>query len=134
MTKLGRIFLVDDDEITNFIHQAMIRDMDIAEKVLVAHNGQEALNLLNQKEGKQHEPTLVLLDINMPVMNGYEFLEAFHALEEGKKENTVIVALTSSQNPSDIDNAKNLGATDYLNKPLKPEKIRQLLAVHFEQK
>ena len=82
-TKLNCILLVDDDEPTNFLNQMVIEELDIAEQIRVAQNGQEALTYL-KKTGIGDEnfplPDLILLDINMPAMNGWEFLERYRKL------------------------------------------------------
>ena len=132
MSKLASVLLVDDDEIANFVHQSILREEGIAERVMTALNGKEALDLI--REGKfraNGKPALILLDINMPVMNGHEFLEAFGDLDLSKKQQYKVVVLSSSDNPRDIERAKEKGAEDYLNKPLKKEKINDLISKHF---
>ena len=79
---LKLILLVDDDEATNFLHKIMINDAGCAQGIHVAKNGKEAIEYLtNAIEGKYPQPDLIFLDINMPVMNGWEFLDEFEQIK-----------------------------------------------------
>ena len=82
MRRISTILLVDDDETTNFLHERLLDRLDVFEQVLVARNGAQALEILTQPNARfsSINPVLVLLDLNMPVMNGFEFLKAFQAL------------------------------------------------------
>ena len=72
MEQIDCVLLVDDDEVTNFVHESLIEEMNITEKVLVAKNGREAIDLIQQEAIKNMKNlNLILLDINMPVMNGF---------------------------------------------------------------
>jgi len=132
MKKIKSILLVDDDSINNFINEKLIKRLDIAEEVKVVLNGEEALNLLNGiiDSGKKC-PELILLDINMPVMDGFEFLEAYKSLDFPDKDSIVIVMLTTSTNPLDIKKLKDSGVFGYVNKPLTDEKLSNILNEHF---
>ena len=133
MKQLDCILLVDDDEITNFVHESLIGDLGIAKQVLIARNGQEAIQAIReQAERGRHCPNLVFLDINMPVMNGFEFLEAYQQLDESLRQSLIIVMLTTSLNPKDMERTKDTGVADFLNKPLNEDKLKQVLAKHFE--
>ena len=125
MGKLNCILLIDDDEITNFINLNLIQDLQIAHKVEVATNGNEAIELLNHYCGKDTCPELILLDINMPVLDGFEFLEQLNQI--GFKEQMKIVALTTSNNPKDLKRLQELGVEILINKPLTKEKIEKLV-------
>ena len=127
-SKLACVLLVDDDEIANFIHQSFLEEVKIADQIVTAQNGLEALQLIQEgKINTDEKPTLVLLDINMPVMNGYEFLDAFRDLDPEKKQLFKIVVLSSSNNTTDVDKAYQKGAIDYLNKPLEKAKVNALV-------
>jgi CheY-like chemotaxis protein len=126
------ILLVDDDETTNFIHQSLLEDLGVRDKILVSNNGREALDAIQQEQAKDtHNPMLILLDLNMPVMNGFEFLEAYQQSEEALKQSVAIVILTTSLNPRDIHRVKDMGVADYLNKPLSGEKLKEVLEKHL---
>lgn len=132
MQKLDCILLVDDDEITNFVHESIIEEVGAAERVLTARNGQEALELVKE-QGLRPDgcPTLIFLDINMPVMNGFEFLEAYQALDDDLKQSVIIVMLTTSLSTRDTDRVQDFGIADFLNKPLSKDKLRKVLEEHF---
>ncbi len=128
MNKLTSILLVDDDTTTNFVNQMLLEDLDVTEKVLIACNGKEALEIINQQCQKGKCPQLILLDINMPVMNGFEFLEAYKQLDLNYKQSVMIVMLTTSMNPADMDRLGKMPVKGILNKPLTAETFKTLLA------
>jgi CheY-like chemotaxis protein len=128
MSKFACVLLVDDDEIANFIHHAFLEEAGVADQILIAQNGMEALQLIRQGKVKANgRPALILLDINMPVMNGHEFLDAFSQLDTDKKQLYKVVVLSSSSNSIDIDKAYQKGADDYLNKPLERAQVNTLI-------
>ena len=90
------ILLVDDDETTNFYNELIIQKHFSEAKIVVMTNGQKALDYLEQN----HPPTIILLDINMPVMDGFEFLEIYQ--QQQHAEQPLIAMLTTSLNPDDI--------------------------------
>ena len=93
----------------------------------------EALALLQVccREAPDTFPALILLDLNMPVMDGFEFLEAYQQLPPGPRQHTIVVVLTTSRNPKDVERAQGLPISSYLTKPLTRDKISQLLLEHF---
>ncbi len=133
MEKLPCILLIDDDKITNYLNTMLLEDLDIAHQVLIAENGLEALRLLQQHSDTESCPDLILLDINMPVMNGFEFLEAYQTLEFTRKQSVVIVMLTTSLNPQDVNRLRSLPQQGFLNKPLSRQKMQDLLKQYFQR-
>ncbi|GGA67923.1 response regulator [Flavobacterium palustre] len=136
--KLNCVLLVDDDKGTNFINEMIIKKSGIAERIQTVLNGKEALDFITNK-GKYEaagdvfpQPMLTLLDINMPVMDGWEFLEAYHALEEHQKGKIIIVMLTTSLNPDDKTRAEGISeVSDFKNKPLSREAFADIIKTHF---
>ncbi|MCG8576765.1 MAG: response regulator [Flavobacteriales bacterium] len=134
MTKKFRcILLIDDDIMTNEFHEIIINDADITEKLQTVTSGQEALDYLtNSGKYKSNgtafpQPDLVLLDINMPAMNGFEFMERYQNLNPNQKGEVVIVMLTSSLNPDDEERANDFESINgYRNKPLTIEMLNEL--------
>lgn len=133
MKKLASILLVDDDNITNFINKRMIDDCDCAEQTVVKQDAQNALSYLeDNKTNSSSLPDLILLDINMPGMNGWEFVEAYNKLTPSLDKQIVIVMLTTSQNPDDRSRAASLSEiAGFENKPLNKEKLEGLIGQHF---
>jgi len=130
--KLNSLLLIDDDVINNFINSRLIRKIDMSHNLHVSTNGKEAILYLNGKLGMQEAgPELILLDINMPVMDGFEFVEAFRKLNFSNQEKIVIVMLTTSSNPKDLEKVDALSIGGYINKPLTEEKLKNVLARNF---
>jgi len=128
--KLNCILLVDDDAEDNYFHQIVINEMNITERIEVALNGVEALNFL--KKENQTNPDIIFLDINMPKMNGWEFLEAYKELKADQKAKVLVVMLTTSINPSDKERAEQFpGIVGFNSKPLTEEMISEILERHF---
>ncbi|AMJ65011.1 response regulator [Hymenobacter sp. PAMC 26628] len=133
MPQLSSILLVDDDTTTNFLNQTLIKRMGVAEHLHIAENGAEALQVLHQSCVPMSAscPDLILLDMKMPIMNGIEFLEAYAQLPPVRQQGVVIVVLTTSLLPSDMERVQQLPVAGVLNKPLTKEKLGAVVAEHF---
>lgn len=131
MEKLPHILLVDDDDTTNFLNEHMLRKLNVTDQVRVARDGREALALLTQPP--PFMPTLLLLDVSMPGMDGIEFLEAYMRLPQAQQDATVIVMLTTSMDSSDLARIDELPIKGLVSKPLSREKIDTLLQLHFQR-
>ena len=132
MRKLDCIILVDDDGVTNYVHESVIQDANVTNDILIAENGREALELVKKIASQPNDcPNLIFLDINMPVMNGFEFLEAYQRLEESLPQPIIIVMLTSSLNPKDLERAKRAGVAEFIDKPLTTEKLQAIVDKYF---
>ena len=132
MAHLPSVLLVDDDATTNFLNEYLLRKLGVAERILVAHNGEEALALLAEACGPLGTecPSLVLLDINMPVMNGIEFLEAYNPRPPAPP--MVVIALTTTTHPHDLTRLRKLPVADVVVKPLTKEKVYTILDQYFQ--
>jgi CheY-like chemotaxis protein len=98
------VLLVDDDKINNFINARLIRKIEISSNLHISTNGREAIIYLTEKLDKQEVgPELILLDINMPVVDGFEFVDAFRKLSFSNQNQIIIVMLTTSSNPKDLE-------------------------------
>ncbi|AOW10589.1 response regulator [Flavobacterium gilvum] len=136
--RLNCVLLVDDDFPTSFINKKIIQKADIAESIQVVLNGKEAIDYLcsqgkfESKGDKYPQPQLILLDINMPVMDGWEFMKTFKSLDIKNKEEIVIVMLSSSGNPDDkIKCALINEISDFKQKPLSREILLDIIANYF---
>lgn len=133
---LNTILLVDDDAIVNFLNKMIIEDLNLNAEVITVVNGKMALDYITSSGDFEHEnnpePDLILLDLNMPLMNGWEFLEEYAKLKESKKEKHNIFILSSSINPKDTAKADlNNDVLDYLGKPLSAEVLKNIIDKFF---
>ncbi|GHN02473.1 hypothetical protein WSM22_39620 [Cytophagales bacterium WSM2-2] len=119
---MKNVLLVDDDKICNLVSEKMLQRIGPDIDIRTALNGKEALKVLSD-----YSPDIILLDLNMPIMNGFGFLDAFRDLDLPNKENIQIVVVSSSDNPADIANAKRNGADKYLVKPIEVDTLRAAL-------
>lgn len=135
MNKLTCALLVDDDQTTNYLNKLLLQRLGVTDKLLVALNGQEALELLvaHCQQVTPDCPALILLDIKMPVMDGFQFLEAYEKLPDIQHEAIIIVMLTTSLHPQDVKRLEHLHIAGFLNKPLTKEKIDDVLKHHFNR-
>lgn len=131
--KLNCVLLIDDDEATNFIHDMVVRQSGVTDNIVAVESGQAALDFLNSNDGSgANKPDLIFLDINMPGMNGWEFLEKYKLLDDDKRGGIVMVMLTTSLNPDDAMKSKKFNSIkDFLNKPLSTEMIDKVVEKHF---
>jgi CheY-like chemotaxis protein len=128
--KLNCILLVDDSPDDNHYHQIVINEMDITNSIQVSNNGLEAIEFL--KKENQIIPELIFLDINMPKMNGWEFLEKYKYLEVTQKAKIIVMMLSTSTNPDDIKKAKEIEeVTGFQTKPMTRETITEILDEYF---
>ena len=132
--KLACVLLVDDDDVTNFVNESVIQDAGVAEEIMTAHNGREALEAIQGGVSEDNCPNLIFLDINMPVMNGFEFLEAYQQLEEERRQSIIVIMLTSSLSSVDIETAQESGAADFMSKPLTTDKLEEVVKKYFENR
>ena len=135
MQKLAAILLVDDDPTSNYLNQLLLEELAVADQLLVATNGAEALHILTHvlPPAAAAGPVLVLLDVNMPVMNGIEFLEAYQQLPPDRRQAVVIVMLTTSLHPRDLARIQALPIAGLVSKPLSEEKINTILQEYFQR-
>ena len=133
MPKLPSILLVDDDATVNFLNRRLLLRLEVADQVLVAGNGREALDLLRThcQPPTSGCPALLFLDINMPVMDGFAFLAAHQLLPPEEQEAVVIVVLTTSASPRDTERLKEFPVADFLSKPLTQEQVERVLQKYF---
>lgn len=136
--KLNCVLLIDDDEPTNFLTKMILEEIDCAKSVHVEQSGMSALKYLtsakncDKKDKDSACPDLIFLDINMPAMNGWEFLEQYSLLEKQHKANVVVVMLTTSLNPDDRAKAETIpDVSGFETKPLTVEKLEAILAKYF---
>ncbi|MBA9076629.1 MULTISPECIES: response regulator [Rufibacter] len=133
MEKLSRILLIDDDEITNYMNKRVLNKAEIAQHIDVVTDGQAALDYLASAEHANSSLPLdlILVDIKMSVMDGFDFLDQYQHLPEGKKAKKLF-ALSSSASFYDLHKLKEFPDVDgHLSKPLTQADALALVNEHF---
>jgi len=123
-----KILLIDDDKDDQINFCRCINEIDPAIECLIANNGMEAMLHLRTINPK---PSLVFLDLNMPLMNGYEYLENLR--EQEVYNHIPVIIFTTSQNEDDMEKCRKLGATKFLTKPADVEILKSELRVLLDQ-
>ena len=116
--KYHAVMLIDDNEIDNLINQKMIEASNITNNIFTHTGARSAIEFLKNIEK---------LDIDMPLMDGFQFLDEFEKLNDKTREKCNIVMLTSSINPQDLNKSKKYKSVKkYINKPLTQENLLKL--------
>jgi len=129
------VLLVDDDEINNFISIKLIKKALLNTEIMACLNGKYAIEQLSdiQRKDPNKLPDYILLDINMPIMNGWEFLDEYKRLNLDPLGKSKIYIISSSVFSNDINKARSYPLVkDFISKPLNVEKIKELFEVPTE--
>lgn len=124
------VCLIDDDKIYQFTARKILESTGLAKSILSFYNGSEAIGYLRENQSKEKDqlPDVIFLDINMPVMNGWQFLEEFHKMTQSLKKIITIYVVSSSVDDCDIQKSKAYtSVTDYIVKPINRIKYQQLI-------
>lgn len=137
MKKINCILLIDDNPAENALHKIFIKKANVCNHVEVAADGRKALDYIIKSGGTNQldfpKPELIFLDINMPTMDGFEFLEEYHKLDGRLKSKAVIIMLTISLNPDDLKRATDTKEiSEFQNKPLTIEIVREMVKKYFQ--
>ena len=127
--KINTILLVDDDEAVNFFHKRLFLKSELATPLIQLYNGAEAIRKIITLNNSllNDDLVLVFLDLNMPILDGWGFLEEFKKINYALNFSVDIYILSSSINPCDIEKSKqNIFVKDYICKPLTIEKIIEI--------
>jgi len=133
--RMYAIMLIDDNEIDNLITQKMIESADVVQNIYTHTGARSAIEFLRNAEKLEDFsdkilPDIILLDIDMPLMDGFQFLDEFEKLKETTKEKCAVVMLTSSINPQDVNKSKKYRYVKrYINKPLSQDSITKIFSL-----
>ena len=136
--KINCVLLVDDDGGTNFINKLILEKSSFANRIETVLNGKEAIDFIKNNRNidkpkeQEVEQILIFLDINMPVMDGWCFLESFRELSNEQKKNITIIMLSASLNPADRLKANNYSEiSGFYSKPLSVDTLKVIFSLHF---
>jgi CheY-like chemotaxis protein len=125
--------LIDDNPDDNFFHIREIKKNNLDNIVITKNSGTEALEYLKSNRDECHHPDLIFLDINMPGMNGWEFLQEYNQLDKKLQCQAIVIMLTTSENPDDEARAKTWSfVSDYITKPLTQEIMSNIIGRYFK--
>lgn len=128
---LRSVLLIDDNSADNYFHKHVLESNHITESVQVITAADNALEYL--ESSNELPPDLIFLDINMPRMDGFEFLSEYRGRIQTKKVSAIIIMLSTSVSPEEKNRALSLGASGFIEKPLTPDKVNEILKIHFSQ-
>ena len=130
---LDLILCIDDDPIALMLCKMVITKTSFSNEIATAHNGEEALNYFNSLKSNYpntesiKKPQLIFLDLNMPVMGGWEFLNSFSTGEHSDFHDISVIILSSTIDPEDLEKAKKYPMViDFLPKPISKEMLEYI--------
>lgn len=129
MKKINTFCIVDDDDLYQFTTTLLLKNTDLVNKIIVFSDGLKAINFLKDEMGNiENIPDILFLDINMPVMDGWEFLEEYLLIKPMMPKTVVIYMVSSSVDERDVLKAKSISAlSGYLIKPISSENIMEVI-------
>ncbi|WP_299256419.1 response regulator [uncultured Aquimarina sp.] len=132
-TLVNCVLLIDDDRPTNFYNSKVLSKHNSFDNIQVKQSGKDALKyLVNVEKGIELKPNLIFLDLNMPAMNGWEFLTEYSKLNRNIIEDIKVIILTTSSDLKDIENSKaNSLVEDLISKPLSFPLLNNVIEKHF---
>ena len=135
---LDLVLLIDDDETTNYLNERLLREMQVAKEIRVLKNGKEALEYLTNsyatpQDPEFRRPNLIFLDIKMPVMDGFTFLEEYEKRGLDTGDHMIILMLTSSASFYDLERLKDFNKVKkHFSKALTKHDVREIMKEFFK--
>ncbi|GLU43007.1 response regulator [Allomuricauda sp. NBRC 101325] len=135
MNPIQKTFIVDDDPIHQFGMKRMMSRLAFSKEILVFRDGQEAIDaVLDLLNAEEQLPSMIFLDLNMPIKDGWGFLDDFVKIPHHNREKVTIYVVSSSINPSDMEKAKQYEVVgNYIIKPINEEVLKEILAENLYQ-
>ncbi|MDG4715344.1 MULTISPECIES: response regulator [Winogradskyella] len=135
MNSYFKVCIVDDDEIYQYTVVKALETIGLKEKIQVFSDGDEAFTfLLDNIDNPEALPDVILLDINMPIMDGFQFMEEYVKIKPKVGKKIVIYMVSSSVDSVDIERAKSISEiSDYIIKPIKPGELRRIINELYEE-
>lgn len=128
MQTMAKLLLIDDDEITNFAVDAILSQVKTIESYEIKDNGWDALEFLQARQRTDRFPDLIFVDLNMPEMDGFEFIERYEAIFWSQHQTTKINVLSSSLSEKDRQRSLNYPCvSEYTYKPLTEQKLTAIV-------
>ncbi|MEM6643166.1 MAG: response regulator [Bacteroidota bacterium] len=133
MKKIGCILLIDDNPADYFLHRKIIETSELCSHTIDFLDAKAALDYLFRPEATDYmEPDIIFLDINMPGMDGWQFIDRYQKLNDGLRKSMIVVMLSTSLNPDDHLRAQeNYHIRTFLNKPLTKESLNNIIEENF---
>jgi CheY-like chemotaxis protein len=122
------ICIIDDDKVYQFMLTRIINQNNLAENIITFSDGEEALQYLTDNKATNEKiPDAIFLDANMPIMDGWQFIDEYASIKTQIKKKIVIYMFTSSVNPIDIERASTISEiSDYIVKPIRLESVEKI--------
>ncbi|MBT8185535.1 MAG: response regulator [Eudoraea sp.] len=129
MKKIQSSCIIDDDPIFIYGTKRIMKEVHFCDSILVYNNGQDAIEgLMELTANGDVLPSVIFLDLNMPIMNGWEFLESFTKIPNHNLEEITVYIISSSIDPRDLEKVKNYKiVNNYILKPITPKDLESVL-------
>jgi CheY-like chemotaxis protein len=129
MKKIDKLTIVDDDEAFVFLTREIVEETDMVNNISVFGNGLDAFNFIQSNKNNREElPEIILLDLNMPVMDGWQFLERYVKISPELAKPISVYICTSSISPNDVAKAREISAvSDYIVKPVTTDNLKSMI-------
>ncbi len=133
MSRKLNVLLIDDDAITNYLHKRTLNSTQLTRTIQVAETVQEALSFWkNPAEAEQEKPELIFLDLNLPGLSGWDFIDEYKKIESHNNNPAIIIILSASVNYDDEKKAKDMAeVAEYRRKPLTAEMLTEIINNYF---
>ena len=129
MKKINTFCIIDDDDIYQFTTSHLLKKTELVNKIIVFSNGLKAINFLKEEiDNIENIPDILFLDVNMPVMDGWEFLEEYLLIKPMIPKTVAIYMVSSSVDEKDVLKAKSFSVlSGYLVKPISSKNIMEVI-------